>query len=453
MYSELFRIPVTWGGVPIFGVGLLLAVWAVAGAITLAGLVRRHGWSGEIWSSLPVMLLAGAVIIFLPRVFPEGLPIRGYGVMLLTAISAGVGMAIYRARQAGLNPELIISLAVWLVICGVIGARVFHVIEYWDEHFAGKNPRDTLLAIVNIPEGGLVIYGGFFGAALGFVLFVRKHRLPLLAMADLVAPSLLIGLAIGRIGCFLNGCCYGGHTDRPWAVTFPQYGSSREAAKPVGQRRYSPPYLDQATRGELHGFRLDSGADEQVVVTRVEAGSLAAIAGLRAGDSISSINNHAVESLGDARSRIFLSFESQQPLVLTLQSGKTLRIPSVPIPERSRPVHPTQVYSAIDAGLLGWLLWSFYPFRRRDGEVLALMLTIHPITRFLLEIIRTDEPAVFGTGMSISQNISVVLLVGGVVLWWWLAKQPRGVVWPLVPEAESRAPAVDRSAALRATRP
>src|SRR5262245_11206512 len=133
MCSELFRIPTAWGGVPIFGVGVLLAIWAVASAFTLVGLVRRQGWSGEIWSSLPVLLLAGAVIVFLPRVFPDGLPVRGYGVMLLAGISAGVGMAIYRARQAGLHYDLIISLAVWLVIFGVIGARLFHVIEYWDE--------------------------------------------------------------------------------------------------------------------------------------------------------------------------------------------------------------------------------------------------------------------------------------------------------------------------------
>jgi phosphatidylglycerol:prolipoprotein diacylglycerol transferase len=95
-------------------------------------------------------------------------------------------------------------------------------------------------------------------------------------------------------------------------------------------------------------------------------------------------------------------------------------------------VHPTQVYSAIDAGLLAWLLWSYFPFRRHDGECLALLLTIHPITRFLLEVIRTDEPAVFGSGLSISQNISIALLACAAALWWYLSRQPRGVTWPLV---------------------
>ena len=101
-------------------------------------------------------------------------------------------------------------------------------------------------------------------------------------------------------------------------------------------------------------------------------------------------------------------------------------IAAVAPPGQSLPVHPAQLYSAIDAGLLGWLLWAWYPFRRRDGELIALLLTIHPITRFMLEIIRTDEPAVFGTGMSISQNISVALLACGVGIWWYLSRQPRG---------------------------
>ena len=86
-----------------------------------------------------MLLLLGAAILFLPRVFPEGLPIRGYGVMLLIGITSGVGLAMYRARKGGLDPEIIISLAIWMVVCGIIGARLFYVIEYWHESFAGRN--------------------------------------------------------------------------------------------------------------------------------------------------------------------------------------------------------------------------------------------------------------------------------------------------------------------------
>ena len=437
MCSELFRIPYQWGGVPIFGFGVLLAIWAAASAVTLVGLVRRYGWSGETWSSVPVLLLLGAAIVFLPNMFPDGMPVRGYGVMLLAGILAGVALAMHRARQVGLDPDTILSMAVWLVICGVIGARLFYVVEYWDEKFSGKTPQQTLVEILDIPSGGLVIYGGFIGAAVGVTIFVRQHKLPLLAMADLVAPSLMIGLALGRVGCLLNGCCYGGQTDWPWAVTFPKYSSRFETANSPAAQRFSPPYADQAARGELHGFRLESRDGEPAVVKRVDPGSPADLAGLEVGDSIEAIDGEPIKSSARAKDLIFQDFLSQQTLRLTTRTGKTIEIAAPEPPERSRPVHPTQIYSAIDAALLSWFLWSYYPFRHRDGEVIALLLTIHPITRFLLEVIRTDEPAVFGTGMSISQNISILLLAAASLLWWYLSRQPGGVVWPLAAEAAS----------------
>jgi phosphatidylglycerol:prolipoprotein diacylglycerol transferase len=446
MCSELFRIPYTWGGVPIFGVGVLLAIWAVVAAITLVGLVRQNGWSADTLSSLPVLLLLGAAILFLPRVFPDGLPIRGYGVMLLIGITAGVGLAMHRARQGGLDPEIIISLAIWMVVCGIVGARLFYVIEYWHENFAGRNLRDTILQIANIPEGGLVIFGGFIGAMVGFVTLVRKQRLPLLAMADLIAPSMAIGLAFGRIGCFLNGCCYGGQTALPWHVSFPEY-SSRYESKSNDLQRYSPPYVDQASHGEMHGFRVDPGGSDAAVVTRVDAGSPADAAGLKVDDVIDAINDNRISSIGDAKAQLFELFLAKQPLHLTLKSGKTVDVTAVAPPDQSLPVHPAQLYSAIDAGLLGWLLWAWYPFRRRDGELIALLLTIHPITRFMLEIIRTDEPAVFGTGMSISQNVSLVLLACGAGIWLYLSRRPRGVVWPLaVPSQRIGIPAKQKPA-------
>jgi phosphatidylglycerol---prolipoprotein diacylglyceryl transferase len=134
---------------------------------------------------------------------------------------------------------------------------------------------------------------------------------------------------------------------------------------------------------------------------------------------------------------------------LALRSGKTIKIPAVAPPARSLPVHPTQLYSAVDGALLGWFLWAYFPFRRRDGELIALLLTIHPVTRFLLEIIRTDEPAVFGTGMSISQNISILLLACGAGLWWYLLRQPRGVAWPLASPRTSEKASKSRSGVAR----
>jgi phosphatidylglycerol:prolipoprotein diacylglycerol transferase len=344
--------------------------------------------------------------------------------MLLAGIVAGVGLAMHRARHIGLDADTVLSMAVWLVVCGVIGARLFYVVYNWDEKFA----RAGLLEILNVPEGGLVIYGALFGAAFGVALFARKQRLPLLAIADLVAPSLMVGLALGRVGCLLNGCCYGGQSDLPWAVTFPKYSSPFESGGRHSPR-YSPPYADQAMRGELHGFRLESPAGGAVVVSRVEPGTAADAAGLERGHAIQSIDGVTVESLDQAKDLVFSDFLAGRPVRLQLDTGVLVEVPAVTAPERSRPVHPAQLYSALDAALLGWLLWSYYPFRRRDGELLALLLTIHPVTRFLLEYIRVDEPDVFGTRLSISQNISIFLFVTALGLWWYVLRRPSGVVW------------------------
>ena len=99
----------------------------------------------------------------------------------------------------------------------------------------------TLGAILNVTQGGLVVYGSLIGALLGGLWFLRRHALPTLAVADLMAPSLVLGLALGRIGCLLNGCCYGGLCDAPWGLTFPAE---------------SEPYKHQQSLGQLHGFQI-----------------------------------------------------------------------------------------------------------------------------------------------------------------------------------------------------
>jgi phosphatidylglycerol:prolipoprotein diacylglycerol transferase len=91
---------------------------------------------------------------------------------------------------------------------------------------------------------------------------------------------------------------------------------------------------------------------------------------------------------------------------------------------KSLPVHPTQLYSAFDALVLLVLLTAYYPLRRRDGEVMGLLMVTYPITRFLIEFLRNDEPAFFA-GMTIAQNISVFLLFSGFAYWAWLSTLPK----------------------------
>ncbi|MEM6799016.1 MAG: prolipoprotein diacylglyceryl transferase family protein [Planctomycetota bacterium] len=419
MRSELFLIPVEYAGVPIFGFGVLLAVWAVALAAILWWLLRQPNGRAEVYAQLPVFAVVTLVIIGLPWVMPGGLPIRGYGVMLVLAASTGLAMAVHRARARGVAPDTVLSMAFAMFLLGILGARVFFVVRYWDDAFAPYGTAEGLRKALFFTEGGLVVYGSLIGGAIAFVWFTRRQGLPMLAMADVIAPSLVVGLAIGRIGCLLNGCCYGGVCDRPWAVTFPRHHSSDRTAS----AKYSPPYGDQVSRGQMHGFRLVEDASSDPPTVAVGSVTDDGPAGLKPGDRVAVINGSKVLSLDQAQFLVTKAYDAKQPIQLRLASGAAVTAPAASIRQRSLPVHPTQIYSAVNAGLLAWFLWLYYPFRRRDGEVVALLLTIYPLARFLLEAIRTDDSFIAGTGLTTSQNVSILLLATMVPVWWYLFSQ------------------------------
>ncbi|MCD6338293.1 MAG: prolipoprotein diacylglyceryl transferase [Verrucomicrobia bacterium] len=140
-----------------------------------------------------------------------------YGVMVALGFLAGLWTASRRAPLAGISGEAVADLGFWLVISALLGARLFYVVEYWQEDFADKPLWQTL----NLRAGGLVFYGGLIGGALAVLAYTRLKRLPLWKLADVLAPSVSLGHAFGRIGCFLNGCCYGKACSLPWAVHFP----------------------------------------------------------------------------------------------------------------------------------------------------------------------------------------------------------------------------------------
>jgi phosphatidylglycerol:prolipoprotein diacylglycerol transferase len=422
LLQTLFHIPLTMFGLPVFGFGLLLALWVVFSLIWLGYLVRQYGFTTEIASTLPWMILFGAAIAFLSERLcdAEGLPIRGYGMMLLVAVVSGLAMAHRRAVQVGLNPEVIASLAFWLFISGLVGARLFYVIEYWKEFYRG-DVKETIVHILSFTQGGLVVFGSAIGAGLALVIFCRRHKLPVLALSDCIAPSLMLGLALGRVGCFLNGCCYGGTCDLPWKVQFPPT---------------APAYQDQAASGKLFGLKFTSqpaatpGHESVPVVDAVEPDSW--VAPLKPGETIDTVNGQSIDSVKELRHELTSAAVDNDALRIT--AGDSMAATDGPgqLPQKSLPIHPAQLYAAIDAGLLFLLLWFFFPFRRHDGEVTALMLMLHPISRFLLEVIRIDESAIFGTGMSISQNLSLLMFAMGAGLWFYLSKQPRHLAWPVM---------------------
>ena len=144
------------------------------------------------------------------------LDIRTYGVLVAMGFLVGLWVAARRAPSEGIKPEQVTDLGLWLVVSGMLGGKLFHIIFFWDEFIAGWRAE----GLRSLREG-FVFYGGFIVAALTAVGYARRKRLPLAKLADVLAPSIALGHAIGRLGCFFNGCCYGKPCALPWAVTFP----------------------------------------------------------------------------------------------------------------------------------------------------------------------------------------------------------------------------------------
>ncbi|MGA2244925.1 MAG: prolipoprotein diacylglyceryl transferase [Verrucomicrobiota bacterium] len=145
------------------------------------------------------------------------LPIRWYGIMMAAAFLAGLWTATRRARLANVSADVITDVTLWLMGGSIIGARVVYVTTYWKQEFAGGPFSEVFM----IQHGGLVFYGGLLGASLAGIGYLWWKKLPIWKIADIVAPSIALGSVFGRIGCLLNGCCYGRQCNLPWAIRFP----------------------------------------------------------------------------------------------------------------------------------------------------------------------------------------------------------------------------------------
>ena len=138
--------------------------------------------------------------------------VRWYGVFIVLGLMIGVWLAAREAKRKGLNPNHIYDALLWVLPAGLIGARLLHVIDNWSMHEA------NLLTIIG--GDGLAIYGGLIGGLLGVMAYARAHRLNLVQVLDAAAPAVPLGQAIGRVGCFINGCNYGYRTDGTWGVVW-----------------------------------------------------------------------------------------------------------------------------------------------------------------------------------------------------------------------------------------
>lgn len=146
-----------------------------------------------------------------------GFAIYWYGILAATAFVAAFWTASRRSEVYGLPGQAIVDLAPWLIGGAIVGARVWYVIYFWSDEFAGK----PLWEVFMLRRSGLVFYGGLVGASLATIVYARVQRLSLWRVADCLAPSIALGHGFGRIGCLMTGCCYGRPSDLPWAIHFP----------------------------------------------------------------------------------------------------------------------------------------------------------------------------------------------------------------------------------------
>src|SRR5256885_15556420 len=171
------------------------ALWAVGGAVVLYVLVRALAGAGN------------NDLFHLSR--PLVIPLHTYGLLIATAFLVAMSLAGRAAEREGQNRDRVMDLTFWILIAAMVGSRLLFILVNWDEY--AKSPGK----IFAFWEGGLAFYGGFIGAVLVSVWYMRKHEMPFFPVADALIPSVAIGHAIGRLGCFAAGCCWGGACDPP----------------------------------------------------------------------------------------------------------------------------------------------------------------------------------------------------------------------------------------------
>jgi phosphatidylglycerol:prolipoprotein diacylglycerol transferase len=175
-----------------------------------------------------------------PRLLELGpFTIYSYGLLLALAYLAGLRLAIVRARHRGLDGTSVMDLGIWIIISALVGAKLMLLIVEW-RHFT-ENPRELL----SLAQSGGVFYGGLLLALIVALLFIRAKKMPMWTTCDVFAPGIALGHVIGRVGCFLAGCCYGKETSVPWAVTFTDPFAANNVGTPLN-RHLHPTQLYEA---------------------------------------------------------------------------------------------------------------------------------------------------------------------------------------------------------------
>lgn len=314
--------------------------------------------------------------------------VKSYGLMMVIGFLAAVSMIRRLSRDFTPDPQLITNAALYSLVGGVVGARIFFVVHYFDRF------RESPFEVFFIWQGGLELLGGVI-AAIGIIFFyLVYHKLPIRRYLDVLAISLMLTLVFGRFGCVLNGCCYGKPTDLPWGIRFP-YNSFAyfSQVNPDPDRKRTEPH-----------FQLP--------------------------------DDYFIEENGVGYLKPKEDLTDDQRYQVT--QGQY----------RCRPVHPTQFYTSGLAALWCFVLYLFWKRSEKNRSVknssklfakpgctFALMFILYGMTRFLIEYIRYDNPFEYAwwavyKGGTVSQNLGIYLIALGIALMILFQKMKPGVDVP-----------------------
>ena len=317
--------------------------------------------------------------------------VKSYGFMMVLGFIAAMFLARRRCRLQGENPDHITNFSVYVLLAGIVGARIMFVLHHPGEY------QGNFLKVFAIWSGGLEFLGGVICAILVMVIYLKRKKLSVLKYLDILAPALMLGLAFGRLGCLLNGCCFGATCEQPWAIRFPAVNYRSEGVfSSQSPPSFSYPYAYQLIP---HSHRHKNTPATINLPENFYYGF---------SDHQGSFCFSKSEIPSDRQDNFYPSPKSAAELnpqqLADLEQGK------FPM----HPIHPTQLYSLISALLLCTLLTFMFRFYKFPGQIIAAMMILYGIARFSIEMLRT-EPLEF-TGLTISQNVSLALIITGITL-------------------------------------
>ena len=302
--------------------------------------------------------------------------VPSFGAIVMFGFLLATFWAARRCSHAKLDPDMILNLGFIILILGTLSARVFYVIHYWSAEFAHQPGQ-----VFNLRAGGMEIYGGIIGGVIACAAYIRLKRMSLRLFADIVAPSLLLAMGIGRIGCFLFGCCWGTSCPEtlPWAVRFP-FGS------PAYQQQWENRLI--TTPGELVFVSPDGAAGPM-------PRQILAMSDRQLDERLAQVNalvdkaraSGDAGKLARAEKTRDLVLQGLHPLTEHLGGFGTtlgaLRVEAALPANRSHALHPAQLYSAIGPILLAAVTSTYFYRRKRHGMVFIFGFTLYAIERFI----------------------------------------------------------------------